>query len=582
MLPASSGLIICIKNTADVIKKWDASGIGRFMEDPAAKKWMAPMYDKTGESNWNKSMREEDGLSFREAFAPYPGAIAVGFNFDRQTEEGKTGAGYAALSDIAGNEEKLTASKDSTMEAKRKKFPDIIKKTVEVGGTKVSIIAEDDSEHAKWIEAWVVIDGILLEASDEAMMEQVINTVKSGGESLNHVANLAQIAEHNSGTSDITLLLEFQMVSQMMKKKMTPEDSEAGAGAITPEMVSNAIGLEELKAAALTVGFEDARSVASFILLHDEKPKGILPALLRGTSTEVPQLAFLPASAEQVSVTRQSIDQIYDSIMDAAQKLGPMGGMMMMQLTQMEQKAGVSLRKDLFGSMDDVIATAQTMKLGTAGLPEISQVSAIKLKDSARFKSAVDAMTAMMGNGFDLFEDTEIGGQKVHKMKSTTAVAGQPSANQVAYTMMDDYLLFSQGSTDMLENVLARMKSRAVDGSIWETPMAIEALAALPKGYTGMSVSNGASIMQTMAGMLTTLQSMSGVGATVPAGKSRASGPGAKGKAVGGKPPGFSLDAKAMPGEEVFARYFGTAAGGKYSGSDYTMFKLITLPSSAK
>lgn len=596
MLPQSASLIFCVKSNPELIKDWDASGIGRFMECDEAKKWMAPMYDKDGESKWNQSAKEESGMSFRESISVNPGATAVGFDFTPMIAGDSKEPVVVEISDMAGKEKEVDDAFARKLEAKKKKqYPNAVLKTIDIAGVKTTVLAADEGEKAKWLVASAIVDGVQIESRDRDAIERAIASVKSGGDAAKKAEQLARVAEINGGTSDVTVLADLESLIAVMQKKMTESQGKSAGPLGAPEqMILSVLGLEELKGLALTLDLTDERSSGNFILLHTEKPQGIIPMMMRGTSTEVPQPEFLPGGADQASCSRQSFANIYDALMAAVQKLGPMSAMVTMQLDQMEQKVGLSLRKDLFGSMDDVMAQAQTLKSGANGLPEVSQVTAIKLKDHARFQAALNAVLAIAGNGFGVFEETEIEGQKVHTLKPSLAggadaPGASPNASQIAYAVTDDYLLFSQGSTDMLQKVLARLKSKAADGSIWEAPASQAAIAALPKGYTGMAVSNGATLLKTMATMFGQLQNMAG-GAVGPKAATPRKGP--KGAKPGEKPAGGAaakpaasgptFDPKAVPGDDVFARYFGVSASGNYSEPDATVVKFIALPVGAK
>jgi hypothetical protein len=591
MLPATSTVVVVIKNNPELIKDWDASGIGRFLEDADAKKWMAPLYDSDGELKWTKEMRESEGSSFREGIIINPGATVVGFDFSAMMDDESDEPTIVEISEMAGREKELEAALTRRMEAKKKVNPKAVVKTVDVAGNKATVLAEDDSDEAAWLEGSVIVDGLQIATKDQELMESVIGSVKSGGDATKIAEQLTQVAELNAGPSDMTIMADAEQLVGMLKKKLMESAADAKQPSpFNPAMFLAAFGLEELKTMAMTLDFSEERSSGGFVLLHTPKPTGILPALLRGSSNEVPQLAFLPASADQASVSRQSFGNIYDTLMAAVQKLGPLSGMLTMQLDEMEKKAGMSLRKDLFGSLDDVIAQAQTMK-AAQGAPVVSQVSAIKLKDKARFQAALDAVIAMVGNGFGVFEETEIEGVKVHTFKSSLSpnVAGpgktQKSA-QFCYAVTDEYFLFCQGEQDMLRTVIGRLSSKATDGSIWELPASQSALAMLPQGYTGMSVSKGASIMKTMADIVTQVQAMSAMGRGKPA--ASAKGPKSKGPQKPDKEGGAAPAAdqwfvpSAVPGEDVFARYFSVTAVGNYAEPEATAFRFFALPATAK
>lgn len=588
MLPPNSTIIFCVKNNPELVKDWDASGVGRFIVSEEAKNWIVSMYDKDGTPKWDSSTKKQSGMSFRESISINPGATAVGFDFSPLIDGSGKEPVVVEISDMSGKEKELEAAFAKKLEARKKHdFPNAVLKKVDVAGVSATVLAKDDSEKATWIIGSAVVDGIQIETPNQAAMEKAIASVKSGGEATKKVEQLARVAELNGATSDITILADLETLIAALQKKMMEDAGKAdGPGAMfNPAMFLGILGLEELKAAALTLDLADERSTANFILLHTDKPTGILPSLLRGTGNEVPQPAFVPAGADQASVGRQSFGNIYDALMTAVQKLGPMAAMLTMQLDQMEQKVGMSLRKDLFGSMDDVITQAQSLKVGAGGLPEVSQVTAIKLKDRERFQAALSALLAIAGNGFGVFEESEIEGQKVHTLKPSLAGAATPDAakggTQIAYAVTEDQLLFCQGSQEMLQKVLARIASKAKDGSIWDEPASQGALDAMPKGYTSMSVSNGASIMKTMASVVTQLQSMNPAGSKKlgAAKKGPKSGkPGSDEAPAAKSDDSPTFDAKAMPTEEVFARFFGTTASGGYSENDATMIKFIALP----
>jgi hypothetical protein len=291
-------------------------------------------------------------------------------------------------------------------------------------------------------------------------------------------------------------------------------------------------------------------------------------------------------------VTRQSLGGIYDAVMAGVGKLGPVAALVTAQLDEFEKKAGVSLRNDLLGSLQDELIQAQIIKPAGAGapVPVVSQVTGIKLKDRARFLAALDALKALAGNGFAMFEESEFQDFKIFNFKpSLSGGPGNPSTARVAqfaYAVTDDYFLFSQGSEEMLRKVLARMKSPQ-GGGFWESPATQAAIAVLPKGFTGLSVSNVASLMKTFANAVTTFGNMSGARAarrlsSVEKGP-KGSKPGdASGNEPGAAGPGLSFDAKAVPADSVFARYFGISVSGNYSHPDATLIKIIALPPGAE
>ena len=601
ILPKGACVFISVKDTPELVKDWDASGVGRFIEDEAVKRWMAPVYEG-GEAKWDKFMKEELGSGFREGLSVYPGASLTAFVLESAEDFSSEGVKAIGLSEINGKEAELEASKERQLEAHKKgEYPDAVLKSEDVDGVKVHAILDGDGDDAEKIESWAVVNGILIETEGEGLMEDMLARVKGGqGEVNPAAAHLARVAEIRGEAPDITILADLDHLIGIMKEKMREEQATGGGGMgmpFKPEQLLQALGLDELHAAAACIDLANDVSRADVVLLHDEKPQGLLPTIIRGTSTEVPLPSFVPAGADMGSVSRTSLAGMYDATLKALEKMGPLAAMMTMQLGELEKTAGVNVRNDLLGSLDDVYVEITTMapaKAGSIG-PATNQVSAFKLKNRGRFQSAFDALWKKVGNGFGVFEESDYEGQTIYTLKSSmTAGAGAGGTPGIAfgYAITDEYLLLVQGSPDLLHKVLGRLKTSQPGTSLWDQPESQAALAALPKGYTGVGVSNGGNILRTLVSTMSEAQSMiPGAGASENEGpkKGPKGGKGPKAKPTAEEEdeedagaPDEWFDPEAAPPDEIFDRYFGVGASGVYSLSDATHWLYISQPAEKK
>jgi hypothetical protein len=579
LMPESARLVLSIRNTPELLKDWDASALGRFMDDEAVKRWMAPLY-KDGVPAWDKSMLDISGSTFAENFSIYAGTTVSAFIAEGPEDFENREVRYVTLSEIAGKEAEMEAAKVKQLEAHRKKeHPKAAQVAKEIDGVNVKALAESDDADAEWLEGWAVVDGVLLEASDAELMEEMIGRLKGGAEKDNPLAGrLTRLTEIRGSEADLTFFVDLSSLIKMMQEKLTEEAGQnAGGSPFTPAQLFSALGMEELQGAALCVDFTDAHSRADFVLLHAEKPEGIVPALLRGSGTDVPQPAFMPADVAAGGVNRQSLAAIYDTLFKSILKLGPLAAMATMQITAMEQKAGMSLRNDLLGSLDDVYMQVETFSPGAAGSPPTnSSVTGFKLKNPERFQAAFDALLKLMGDGFGVFEESEFEGHKVFSMNKT-------AQGMIGYAIAGDYFFFMQGAPDLLHKVLRRIDSQSGPG-FWDQPRTQAALAAIPPGYTGANVSNGSTIVRTVLTTMSQAQAMVPQGAGVPGGGKGPKGPkGPKSKGGGGSKsaePGDTawFDDSATPADEVFDRYFGMGASGFYSHPDATQILYISVP----
>ena len=591
LMPENAMIIVGIKDTPELVKDWDTSGMGRFMEDEAVKRWMAPMY-KDGQSAWDKFFGEMTGTTLREALGLYPGAslgaIIVDDIEDFEADEPR----HVGLSEIAGNEAAVTEAKAKQLEAyKKNEYPDAVLKTKEIDGVTVSYISDGDEEDAWWVESWAVVDGLLVETVDEELMTEMISRVKGAqGDGHPAAAHFARLAEIRGGTADVTIYGDLDSLFAMMEEKFE-EDAGNKPSPITPKQVFGALSLEELHGVAACIELNDGHARGDLVILHEEKPQGIFPALVRGTSTEVPQPPFVPAEVDSSSVTRASPGAIYDNVFKTVNKLGPIAAILTGQLEGLEKQAGISIRQDLLGSMDDEYLEMTKMVPGQAN-PQLAQnqVTAFKLKNRDRFQSSFDALWKLIGNGFGVFEESEYEGHKIFTMKSSLSggqADGAP-APRFGYVITDEYVFLVQGAPDLLHKVLGRLKDSPPGTSLWDQPQSQTALAALPRGFTGMGVSNGGSILRTMLTTMAAAQNMvPGKSAAAKAGKKSPKGPKAKPGASedegeGASAGGVWFDAEATPPDDTFDRYFGVGASGVYSHPDATQILYISQPAEKK
>jgi hypothetical protein len=265
------------------------------------------------------------------------------------------------------------------------------------------------------------------------------------------------------------------------------------------------------------------------------------------------------------------------------------------QIGALEQQAGISIRNDLLGSMDDVyLEISKTTPTAAGALPTPNQVTAFKLKNPARFQSSFDALWKLVGNGFGAFEESDYEGHKIFVMKP--AFSGQQGSGEqgfkFAYTVTDEYVFLAQGAPDLLHKVLGRLKNGPAGTSLWDQPQSQAALAALPGGFTALGVSNSSAILRTV------LTTMAGAQAMVPHGNASAKsekkgpkGPKSKPDATDAKEDGGDdsedadegfFDPAASPSDEVFDRYFGVGASAVYSHPDATQIIYISQPAEKK
>ncbi len=578
LVPANAVAVITVKNTPELMQDWDKSAIGRFLADPAVEKWLAPAFEN-GEAPWDKWTRETTGVSVRESVANYPGATLVAVLWPDE-ESGRSEPIAVTFSEAAGKEAELQANHEKLFESQAKENEELKSLTVEIEGATVRYLAEDENEDTPWQAGWTLLDGVEVSANDRAAMTQAILALSKGATADNSglITNFKRFQEIAGGEGDVTIYLD----TGILLEKMTAKLAEAGGGQagnpFGPEMFLGALSLDEIRGLGLSFDLRDADSQFDVALLHQEKPQGLIVKLLHGTDTKVELPGFVPADAASASVSRWSFLGLYDGLMAALNKLGPMiGGMVQMQIGEMEQGLGIKLRDDLFATTDDQVVQVSAFAKGDGSA---SEVTGIKLKDPARFTAALEALKALAGNGLGVFEESDFAGFKIWTIKPNLAAAPEPGAqsNEFAYSIAKDHFLLCVGTQDALHKVLNRMNDPS-GPTLWDDDGVRAAIAALPDNRTGVGVTDGSALVKEIINKIT--QAQNTLGAQIPKAKGKGKGKG-KAKAADNDGAETFFDPKAAPADEVFARYFGLSSSGSYSLPDASHFRVVSQPAEAR
>lgn len=579
LLPEKTVAVLSIKNTPELVADWDGSSIGRFIVDPDVAKWMAPMYED-GQAPWDKVMQETAGTNFREQISTYPGASLTAFLMSDE-ELGSSEPLYVSLSDIGDRKAAIVEGLDKQVAKKLEADAELKAGEEEVEGVSVKFVGEGEGEDAYWAFAWADVEGVLVESNDRTALIEIITALQKGagapGAGLQ--ANFKRFQEIAEGDGDVMIYVDAEVLLEKLKESMAPADEGAGAMAnpFSAELIMGALHLNEILGLGISIDLQDGASRVDAALLHKPKPQGLIVKMMHGADTQVELPNFVPADVASASVTRWSFLNLYDGLMATLNQFGPMvGGMVQMQLGQVEQQMGIKLRDDLFATTEDEIIQVSTVAKGD-GAP--GQVTGIRLKDSQRFGAALEVLKKMAGNGFGVFEESEFAGVKVYKMKANLAGPQEGGAeNEMAYALTKDYFLFSNGSAEALNKVLTSMANPG-GPTFWDEASVKEALAVLPANATGLGVSDGSALVKSLLTTLMTAQ------------ETMASKLGAKDKAKA-KPKGGDkaeteadskwFDPKATPSDEVFARYFGKSSTGSYSLEDASHYRIISQPVEAQ
>lgn len=576
LMPKNTAAVIAVKNTQELLADWDASTFAKFMQDEAVQRWTAPMRTD-GDAPWDKFFKDHYGVGMHDTLKEYPGAL-VSFLVLDKLDDFKNNPPSVALCEIGGKQTEIEALKQAEVEAGRKNDADLKVETAEIGGVSAQIATSEPGKD-RCFTAWAFVGDVMVESTSRKLLGEMIQAVKSGagdapGAGREHLARIGQLT---NGGGDVMIYLNGVKLLELGQKALKEADEEKKADKkaaggmgfeIKPQQIMDMFGVQELQAVALTMEMREQQMLTDFTFLHTEKPTGLV-SLMRATANEVALPVFIPADVLQGAVTRYDFGKFYDGILGMVMKLGPMALMVTMQIPQFEQQLGFSIRNDLFGSLEDEIATVQDGELDKQG-----QVLAFKIKDAEKIGGVLDSLKRFVGAGFGAFEESDYLGYTVSTLKlSQTSSA----ASEVAFCNTGKHLLISIGDKRTLNKVLSRMKDPS-GPSLWENPHVQKLLAAVPPNYGGVTVTDVGSSINTLATAASAIEAQGKKKAAT--GKKK--GPGKKAapaeENAEAAADGKMLDASAIPPKEVFQRYFGRMLGTQYSHPDAIQIHYLVIP----
>jgi hypothetical protein len=533
---------------------------------------------KNGEFPFEKGFKEDVGESMGDFLKRLQGSIMIAIAADSPEDFKATGGPAIALIEVGDQEAKIEELWQNNFDSEIQKDSTRKKITKEIAGVMVQILAESEAPDAAWRMAHAFVDGVMIMGVRESLFEHFIPALKTGTADSSEVvtSHLTRLAEQSEGNADITLYTNGETLMKWMEEGITKSSQSGKKSALPfdPSMIIAALGANELQSIGLMIDLTEAQSRVDMAILHPEKIEGIL-TFLQGSSTEVSLPAFIPADALSGQVSRQSLSAIYDHLLAMVAKLGPMAMMATMQISQLEQQMGFKIKEDLFGSLDD-----ESVQIADGTAEAQSQVIGLKVKDRARLGGALDGLKRFIGQGFGAFEESDFLGNNISLFKATAAQAPGAKSTEIAYCLTDDYLFFSIGKQDLMKKVLTRLKE-AGEPSIWDAPRTQELITMMPKGYSGLGVSDASKQINIMIEAMTAVQKQTGGAKKKPvASKSKGPGKGPKveNEATGLPAPDSFFDPKAQPSNEMFKKYFGTVVSGTYSKPGALLFRMLSKP----
>lgn len=285
--------------------------------------------------------------------------------------------------------------------------------------------------------------------------------------------------------------------------------------AATPfdDVVIGLLGLGDLSELTLTVDADDRHMIGEASLSLTGDAQGVLRLLCLEHQPKL--LRYLPAGNDWFSTTALDFGALFDVVRTTWTQLEDMAPMSFEEAMQSFTEATkVRLEQDLFAHIgtelmmiDDIDAeTDATISDEEAGSMIAGTCIGIALRDGKTFAQNFETM--LRSRGLHAARKSEDYGEtKIHRLRVGGIV-------EIEYAITDDLLLLVIGERESARrNLRAVLDSKQAGGAAPDFPPAIEKLlAALPAGWTGVSVAPIGRSLQGLAETFRTAMLMQGLG----------------------------------------------------------------------
>jgi hypothetical protein len=344
--------------------------------------------------------------------------------------------------------------------------------TVEHGGAKIHVFKLKDTEETKRVPqflrewAFCIHDKMILAASGQDQVEEMLDRMKSGGETGSLAASAYYKADHDkTGKALAVASLNLEVILGLVEKYALPL---ADTDEVDVKKIWKALGADKLRSAVVALsGAADTLDLAA-LLTYSEKP-GLFSVLAIPGSGTPP--AFLPKGLSGASYQQIDLTKTLENIEKLATEIYPPAGpAVTMGLQMVQQQTGVDVRKEIIGQLGPDLWSASSVSKDTAkpgdsprGASFVTMamgkgIFGIRLKDSKAFALALKTLINKAAQEDAFFEKQEYQGFTINMIKES------PEEFRVGYVLNDDWLIVSLGDKEALEQILARLGKSGDDG----------------------------------------------------------------------------------------------------------------------
>lgn len=358
----------------------------------------------------------------------------------------------------------------------------------EIDGRTVHFMKVNDADAENPIEVacWTFVDSVLVMTYREAQLLGLAEALASGAASeplqsnLDYAESRARM-ENPDGVIYFNLKPVGTFIDKVLRD-LPPPDPAANAGnpmgmQIIPEQIAAALELDAMAPmfASMQMNPEGVRFVGMGGFSRETKLSRIL---LPSTGKSYERPKFVPAKLVSVSSARFELNAWWSSVEDLLTAISPqMGAAVMMGKGMAAQQLGVDLQTGVLDLIGDSLVYGQMIGEAIEDAPPTSGfLIGIAVRDKDAIQNSISTISSKLGQGEDMVKTRELMGHTVYSF-TEDAAPGQP---QVGYTFLDNYLVLSVGTLNLLPEAIRTFEDPST--SMWQSEAFQRISGKIPEG----------------------------------------------------------------------------------------------------
>jgi hypothetical protein len=500
----NASLVIDVTDLPALVKTWPGTPWMKMWHDDQVQKYFAPLREQMKVDEWDERCKANTGytvaglLDFAtgEAIMVMPDLGAV-----IAAAKNKTDPPLLLAVEIGDNEskiEKLIAGGEAR--DKEKKFTET---TEDFNGVTLHIVgvAAPNATEPEHPGVWAIAGGVFYVSPSKDFLQHTLAAARRGGQdnALGKSDGFMRMRQR-AGDAQIILYANLKAMYPAAQKAIAAQKAAQGAGQpptmspFDPTTILHALGFDAANEFYVTAHVGKTSTDINSGLTYSER-RG-LTKLFEYTDGTPPRPQFVPGKCFSVLSVRGSVKNFYATIEEMLADISPLfSGMFQGYVKSFNDRAGIDLKRDLFGNLGDQLIVASALDDATpddAPLEQrLIQLWAISLENDPAFTAAAESLKrGLYGETADkIFEKRAYLGHDIYTFappqpSEAEGAPPRPAGHGFSYAVANHWVFL--GSAALIESALQGLEGK--QASLWDKDeVKRNLLADMPDNTRGFS-----------------------------------------------------------------------------------------------